>query len=113
MRNKALAIVATLAIVVAAAGCAGGAGGGGLGSNSISNAEYAQVHTGMTAAQVRSILGKPETIDNSQISGIGKGSDWTYSGPNDTSVMITLGQKLNLTGAKPSGPLLVDSKMIG
>jgi hypothetical protein len=108
--KKAITTIATIAIAVAAAGCAGGAGGGGLGSNSITNTEYQQVHTGQPSAFVRGLLGKPESIDNSEIAGLGKSSVWIYSGPNDTSVMITLGQAGML---HPHGPLVVDSKSIG
>jgi hypothetical protein len=94
----------------ALAGCAGGNGGGGLGSNSISKADYQGIQVGETSAQVRAALGKPETIDNSTIAGLGKSAIWTYSGPNDTNVMLTLGQKGLM---HPHGPLVVQSKSIG
>jgi hypothetical protein len=110
MKKAITTIVAIAALTTTVAGCAGGAGGGGLGSNSITNTEYQQVHTGQPSAFVRGLLGKPESIDNSEIAGLGKSSVWIYSGPNDTSVMITLGQAGML---HPHGPLVVDSKSIG
>jgi hypothetical protein len=109
-RNIILAGVTVLAVAAGATGCAGGDGGGGLGSNSITKADYQGVYVGETSAAVRAALGKPETIDNSTIGGLGKSSLWTYSGPNDTSILLTFGQKGIM---HPHGPLVVQSKSIG
>jgi hypothetical protein len=92
------------------AGCAGGAGGGGLGSNSISQAQYDSISTGEPASQVRSDLGKPESIDKMDMNGLGHSEIWSYSGPGDTFVTLTLGQKGLL---HPHGPMIVQTKSIG
>jgi hypothetical protein len=111
--RRVAAVVAVGAVALAAAGCAGGAGGGGIGSNSITQAQYASIKPGQHPAALRARLGKPESIDLSQIQGLGKSAMWTYSGPNDTTVVITIGRKLSQTTFKPVGGMVVESKSIG
>lgn len=108
MRRAALIVL----IAIATAGCAGGAGGGGLGSNGISQAQYDSVQTGESAAEVRSALGKPESISKMDMSSFGHSEEWTYSGPGDTMVMISVGQELNDTTFEASGPMVVQDKSI-
>jgi hypothetical protein len=69
------------------AGCAGDAGGGGLGSNGISDAEGASITAGMSVAQVKTKLGKPETITKSESTFSGTTTmlvTYSYSGLGDS-----------------------------
>ncbi len=85
-------ITATLVILALAAGCGGGAGGGGIGSNTITNKQGAHVHSGMTEARVRALLGKPESISKTSMKILGKrqtSDTYSYSGSGDSTWVFT------------------------
>ena len=108
---RVLLLAVTLAALLA--GCGGDdAGGGGLGSNSITQAQYNAIHVGEKATDVRAALGKPDSISTTDVGGLGKSEDWTYSGPNDATVVISVSQELDQTTLTPASPLVVSSKTI-
>ena len=82
------------------------------GSNSITQAQFNAIHVGEKATAVRAALGKPDSISTTDVGGIGKSEDWTYSGPNDATVVISVSQKLDPTTLAPVGLLVVSSKTI-
>lgn len=86
--RRLFTIMTMLGVVYMGAACAGGAGGGGLGSNTITNAQGAKIHPGMTEQAVRAELGKPESIAKSTMKLLGnkiRSDDYTYSGQGDST----------------------------